>query len=137
MGLFTTTNVHNHETIESGPSEVHIHEHRAATDDSIRLANEFRDKVKRDIVKQAIIDNNIVNAISVCYVDNPSLKSNRINTHIRFKLNGEEFYFEKDLRMEVMENNEEYLGRIYEAVSQQIALLIISKMRHLEDLFYK
>lgn len=42
----------------SNPSRVDVHEHRAPTDESIKLLNEMQEKILKNIVAQFKVDNN-------------------------------------------------------------------------------
>lgn len=71
------------------PDTIKIKEERAPTDDSIRLAKEYEDKITSKIVGQVVFGNNRVEfpkGQAIYIRHNPQLRTDE--TYICFKLNG-------------------------------------------------
>ena len=68
---------------------VEVTEHRAPTDMSVKLLNEFEEKARENIIAKVEIRENNINAAVIYYMDN--FAGNRIEFHIRFKFNGKEY----------------------------------------------
>jgi len=90
MGLFSTTHHHTTKTVGI-PYEktVTVNEHRAATDESIRMLNEMQEKAKDNIIHTIKIEENYLKAIAVYYHD--PLIIDRLEFYLKFKLNGKEY----------------------------------------------
>lgn len=69
--------------------DIDITEHKAPTDESIRLLNEMQEKAKENILKTVYIDENNLKAVCVYYLTTPD--SMMIECHIRFNLNGVDY----------------------------------------------
>jgi len=96
MGLFNTT-VHHHERNDYTKEVVKtVHEHKAPTDESVRLLNEFEDKARKNIIKELQIQENYLSAIVVLYQSDDIF--NQCIYHIRFILNGKEYFFEVPIK---------------------------------------
>jgi hypothetical protein len=61
-----------------------VHEHRAPTDDSIRLAKEYEEKIWKDITDRVTVD---IPSIDASYVQTEESHYDRAR-HIFFKVNG-------------------------------------------------
>ena len=102
-----------------------VHEHRAPTDDSIRLVNEMQSKVKDDIIMRMNIDENEVKAVAVLF--RPNIASNSVECCIRVILNGKEHFSTINLdRVEVQQRghtggNRKIIEHIFEEFSKAIA----------------
>lgn len=89
MGLFSTTHNYHTQTV-SVPYEksVTVNEHRAPTDKSVELLNEFEEKAKKNIIYKTKIDKNHLKAIAIYFRD--EIVTNRIHFYVKFELNGVE-----------------------------------------------
>lgn len=67
------------------PYEKTIHEHRAPTDESVRLLNEMQDKAMDNIMQKIILNDNMFKGV-VYVVNSPMADGFQI--YIRFTLNG-------------------------------------------------
>lgn len=67
---------------------VTITENRASTDESIKLLNEFTEKVKENIIKGVVIETNIIKCVCNYYKD--EVIERRILFCLKFLLNGKE-----------------------------------------------
>ena len=85
MGLFRTTV--NNQTTNKHPEKVYIEENRSPTDDSIRLANEFEEKIHSQIAERLIVNNNLFTYTLSFSVD--SFSHNMM--HVKIKINGNDF----------------------------------------------
>jgi hypothetical protein len=66
--------------------DVTVNEHKAPTDESVRLLNEILEKAKKNIVKNVQVSNNILNFESLFFED--YFVGNRLELYANFKLNG-------------------------------------------------
>ena len=79
--MFNTTVVHT-------PESIHIHEHRATTDDAIRLAGEYYEKVRAQVLESiAFGENAMQGRVSVFH--NPCSMTDSIVCS--FELNGKKY----------------------------------------------
>lgn len=100
MGLFTTTHIHPSRTeTELVPyaKKIKITEHRAPTDESIKLVNEMREKVLRDMVCSLVVEDNTLNAVMVFVSGGERVLEDVLRYALKFTLNGKEYVFEKDI----------------------------------------
>lgn len=71
--------------------KVTIHEHRAPTDDSIKLVNEYQVKAQENIANTFNLKDNVVNGIVVGFGD--TIDRNKISWWCKFSLNGQQHSF--------------------------------------------
>lgn len=71
---------------------VAITEHKAPTDESVRLLNEFQEKALKNLIKKVEIKDNIIDG--VLFVFRYDLDPNMRRLIFRFKLNGQEYEIE-------------------------------------------
>ncbi len=135
MGLFTThyhSHSNNHTHSESlVPYEKTVHEHRAPTDESVKLLNEFQDKAIDNILKQFRINDNIIEAEGF-FIGYSVI--HKIILHCRFKVNGKEFHLKEEIDCWEFRND---LSKYFndESDYQNKVLLLIYK--HLSELIAK
>ena len=104
-----------------------ITEVRAPTDDSIRLAKEYEEKVKKEIVASYVFDNpNEVSGNAVVF-DNP-LQCGK-DVWFRFVLNGEEFEFKKFISDHTLFDKRVASEMLFKAFSEQLYQELISKLK--------
>lgn len=91
MGLFSTTHIHQSGRTEYVPYEklVTVTENRAPTDESVRLLKEFEQKAKDKIIETIHINNNVIEACAIFYVND--VCQWKIEYSLRFKLNGKDY----------------------------------------------
>jgi len=94
--MFNTFNrvdksVHNY-----SPSRIDVHEHKAPTDESVKLLNEFEEKAKENIIAVYRIEENNINAVAILYQDN--VCQDAINYFLKFNLNGREYKLRGELK---------------------------------------
>ena len=132
MGIFSTT--HHHTKSESVPyaKNVTINENRAATDDSVRLLNEFEEKAKKNIICKLQIETNTIKAMGIYFRD--EMIDRRVHFDIKFSLNGKEVLIQDyvdsfEWREEMMEM---YMGFgnqvIYKLVLKKMAEMIAEEL---------
>lgn len=71
-----------------GPSRIDVHEHRAPTDDSVRLLREMEDKARANVVATLVAHDNKIEG-TVARVRDQTLRRDSIVAH--FTLNGERY----------------------------------------------
>lgn len=112
--------------------EVNVHEHRAPTDDSVRLMNEMTDKATKNIVDRLIIDSNELKAVGISMVSSRIIHAGGTQLLITFKLNGKKYYVEKELiRDELTDINKTFIHLIFNKISEIIAEALIRENEHL------
>jgi len=111
MGIFSTTHIHKGETVAYEKS-VTVHEHKAPTDESVKLLNEMQEKAQRNILKTIKIEENYLKAVVVIFKNN--FIEDRIDYGAKFILNGEEHivegYIDKFEWMDVIDKNRDGFG---------------------------
>lgn len=71
---------------------VDIREHKAPTDESIRLLNEFQEKAKQNIIATFPTQDNTINAMAIFYHNEMIYR--RVDYQLKFSLNGREIICE-------------------------------------------
>lgn len=113
------------------PYTKEIHEHKAPTDESIRLAIEMEEKVKKNILRTIIIKTNLVNG-SITVFENKL--NNSVVFCVRFILNGQEYFIEHSINKndyinEYMDrNNDDYTMFFNNLVMREISVLITQEL---------
>ena len=87
--MFNKTYVNN---VES-PSNITAHHHRAPTDESIRLANEYQEKALNNIIDRIKVDTNLVKGEIILYNDRFSFNQQAI---LKFNINGKDFILKEE-----------------------------------------
>lgn len=131
MGLFSSN--HHHRT-ESVPYEksVTINEHKAPTDESVKLLNEFESRARKNIIHKVKIDENYLKAIAVYYKDD--MVEFRVHFYVKFSLNGTEVVVEDYLDNFEWRSDlsKEYGGfgnrHIFELVFKKLSDMIASEL---------
>jgi len=111
MGLLSTTH-HHHGGTKYVPYEktVTVNEHRAPTDKSVALLNEFTEKAKQNIIDSIHIKNNVIDCAVIYYQDD--IMTDSLKYYIKFKLNGVEYKLNGQIdRMELREQGYHYQFR--------------------------
>lgn len=94
MGIFSTTNNYHTNNVPY-EKEVTINEHKAPTDESVRLLNEMQEKAKKNIIQTIKIGDNVLNAVVIYYQDD--FIGHNINFTIRFTFNGKEYFIQDSI----------------------------------------
>lgn len=106
-----------------------IHEHKAPTDDSIRLAEEFAEKQREKIVANLPFDNELKGSVVIFSND---FTSYCLKAYLSFELNGVPFLVKKDISILDLESykGEEaarwLINEVGEAIKEELASTIIS-----------
>lgn len=120
MGLFSTKHerhFNDHSTHINFPDTVRIEEHKAPTDESIRLMEEMHQKALQNIVSHVKVEDNLVNG-EIFLIHQPWL-GNEFKIICKFKINGTEFTVEKELdRLNCLPREWSELDAYYNAVAQ-------------------
>lgn len=137
MGLLSTTNIyHKRESATPYCREVKINEHKAPTDESIRLLNEMQDKAKENIIATIDINQNHLHAVAIAYCD--EIAFDRIHYYVKFTLNNKEYVFNEYIRKsdlkEVLNENEhdmksayrKIIVEVHKRISEEIARQIMA-----------
>jgi len=98
MGLFSDSHhfhSHDNSTRINYPDTVKVHEHKAPTDESIKLMEEMHDKALKNIIASVKVENNIVNGR--CWVIEQPWCLDDIKLVFKFKINDHEFTVEKQV----------------------------------------
>lgn len=120
MGLlfsdkFYVTNNH-HTSAPAYPQE--IHEHRAPTDDSVKLLREMEEASRQSVVGSCKIEDNTLNGTIVVFLMDPQFFER--TAYIRFKFNGKDFTIKKPLPKSFMFDKPAAVKMLAEAVRDQI-----------------
>lgn len=83
-------NTHTTKYVQTGPRRVDVHEHRAPTDDSVKLLIEMEEKARSKIVGAFVTKSNELEGAVVYMRRNIMLEH---DVYIRFKLNGKDYEF--------------------------------------------
>lgn len=100
MGLLSTTNhYHRHEgnTIRFPDT---IHEHKAPTDESIRLLEEMNEKVIQSLIAKVDVKDNLVEGKAWAIESRVTAMDDNVGLFFKFKINGREFVVERKVSRE-------------------------------------
>lgn len=102
MSLFGST--HHHHSHDNSvhvrfPETIKVHEHKAPTDESIRLMEEMHNKAMSNIIAKVKVDgDNIVSGMA--YLIEQPWMMDSMKIICKFKINGQEFTIEKPINRE-------------------------------------
>ena len=133
MGLLSSTHIHGSKK-EYVPYEknVTVHEHRAPTDQSVELMNEFSEKALKNIVHRLHVDNNTLKAKGIYSVDD--LNPHRMRYDLKFQLNGRDYYIDgfieySEFREAVLEQWNGFAHeRIFKAAMKKVSEVIAEEL---------
>jgi len=94
MGLFKTTN-HFHETRTAAPYPQTIHEHRAPTDESVKVLREMEEAARESVMAVYEFKNNDLSGIVILRKWDPAVFGKV--AYIRFALNGKKYEMEEEI----------------------------------------
>lgn len=135
MGLFNTTNNFHRHTTETRyvNRDVSVTEHKAPTDESVRLFDEFLDKAKSRMVASVTINSNIISCHAM-YFSTDYCVGERYEVWLRYELNGEVYQLRSTLDYFDFEVNEatiiDTLKLVYEHVAKVLADEFVTKSQH-------
>jgi hypothetical protein len=138
MGLFKTNHHHHHtnNVPYTKNVKVTVNEHRAVTDKSVELLNEFQKKARENLIYSIDIDQNNLKAVVLYYKDD--IMNHRVHFHVKFELNGvvtlvsdyvDKFDWEKELSKNSYDgfNNEIIFKVVHKKLSEMIALSLMQQ----------
>lgn len=110
----------------SYPSEIKatIHEHRAPTEKSIELLNDFEEKAKSRIIEQIHVKNSVIDAVAIYFINNFNDPYTR-DYHLKFNINGKEYIIKSNVHDVSIFNLNETL---HEAVAKSIAMELMKQL---------
>jgi hypothetical protein len=112
----------------SSPREITVNENRAPTDDSIRLSEEYREKLRQEFVNAYVFDGaNEMNGIVVQFYNSCTHLANEI--YISFDFNGQHFDCKETLKMVDVHafNRVEAYHRMFKQIMDRIGLELAGK----------
>jgi|SRR6185295_7249712 len=111
------------------PTTVHHHENRAPTDDSIRLAEEYREKARRELVRTVRTDDNKLSSVWQVFAE--PLSAQWV-IHGKWTLNGQEKNI--TLRLDMDETNQrDTFKKIHETITREVAAHLTIDMMKTDD----
>jgi hypothetical protein len=110
MGLFSDKHYHSHDnsTHVRFPDTIKMEEHKAPTDESVRLLNEFQEKALDNLISKIEVKDNLVEGTVMAFHVGYTSAALREEVKIicKFKINGHEYVVEKGVsRDELWVNN--------------------------------
>ena len=126
MAIFTKH--HHHYTEKTVPyvREINVTEHKAPTDESIRLLNEFEEKARENIIKKIKVNDNSLNIVSVAYYEDQITRELRV--HIKFSINGKEYLIKTIIdENKIFDVGSNLQKIIFETIAQDIMEKLISE----------
>jgi hypothetical protein len=98
MGLFSTSrhyHSHDNSTNITFPNTIKVHEHKAPTDESIRIMEDMHDKAIKNIIAKIKVEDNLVNG--ECFLVDQPWNIKDVKLIFKFKINGKEFTLEREI----------------------------------------
>lgn len=126
MGLFSTSHFHSSDnsTHIRYPDTVNVHEHKAPTDESIRLMEEMHDKALKNIIAKVKVDDNLVKG--ECFLLNQPWNDNELKMIFKFKINGTEFNIEREFsRRDLDLNDRRVVDNLFEELQDNGKALMV------------
>lgn len=139
MGLLSSKYYYNHTTeVYKSPERIDVHEHRAPTDESVRLLNEMQEKAINNIIAKINIEQNFLKAEGI--VIRQELVSFCPVCYIKFILNGKEHRVSLELKLnandsfDIMIYKEQIVKAIYEKFAEVIAKELIAQTDSMKNI---
>lgn len=108
-----------------GPSTLKVYEHKAPTDESIRILQEMQEKAKESVLKTIRVNTNNISGVIV--VNMPDYLTQTYVYVFKFDLNGKEYSFEETV--DFFDANKlserELVVMLFEKISKAIAEKLI------------
>lgn len=135
MGLLSTTHHYHTKTVrEPYEKSVTINQHRAPTDESVRLLKEFQEKAVKNLIDSVRI--NTMGIDVMVFVFNQEMISDEVELRVVFNINGHNYKLQEkikrgDYRNEIRKNsgalsfNQSIIKTIHEVLSKAIAREIL------------
>jgi len=119
------------EVIRVGPERVDVHEHRAPTDESIRLYREMLEKARTEVLRSLLVDTKL-GPFRVLQVQDPT--GDGPTTKLAFMLNGQEFSTEVQVtNLERLQSHDRdrlidlYARRLAEAIADALLAPVLTE----------
>jgi len=114
-----------------GTSHYHeTHEHRAPTDESVRLLKEMEEAALNKIIGYTKLENNTLKGEVYVTRDSMRMETTAI---ARFLLNGQEIKITIPLGDMMFERIEAVKERIWEAITKAVSRVIVGELLHFEE----
>jgi hypothetical protein len=138
MGLLRDKHFHTHNnTTVAAAYPQTIHEHRAPTDESVKILREMEEAARQSVLSTHRFNDNELKGIAVQFLMNPADFDSKL--YIRFSLNGKEFQFTEILdRCNFAINREKAVSALMKAVREAIFDEMVPRigealMQHVQD----
>lgn len=122
MGLLFADkyNITNNHAAPNYPQTINqtTHEHRAPTDDSVKLLREMEDASKESIVGMCQIEDNTLNGVVVIFMLSAQMMT-RI-AYIRFTFNGKEYVIKEELNQSFEFDRQAAVRMLFDAVKDRL-----------------
>jgi hypothetical protein len=111
-------------TVGAAPSTVHHHEHRAPTDESVRLLREMEAKADERMIERLVLNNTVKGTV----IRRKSCSTFEDEVLLVFELNGERFQT-KPVRVlpNYTLNKSEWASELVRTVAEAVAVSLISQ----------
>jgi hypothetical protein len=128
MSLFSKTTIIQQEAVPYCKS-VDIHEHKAPTDESIKLLNEMQEKVMNNIMATFRVEDNTLNAAVIYLFQGTGF--DRLDYRVKFTFNGKEYLLNGEIpRRNFVPSHKYGSNEVYEALAKSLVILIAEKVLH-------
>lgn len=120
-----------------GPSYVsqntEIHEHKAPTDESIKILNEMQEKARKDLLASVKVENNIFSCVITLFQQ--EIMTNSHVFMVKFNLNGNEYFMEDRVSNTEIRRNpiEHVMRKIFEKVAEEITKKLFNDFSKTND----
>lgn len=128
MSLISKTTIIQQEAVPYCKS-VDIHEHKAPTDESVKLLNEMHEKVMKNIMATYRVADNTLNAAVIYLFQGTGF--DRLDYRVIFTFNGKEYLLDGEIpRTDFIPAHMYGSQRVYEAIARNLVVLIAEKVLH-------
>ncbi|QIG69799.1 hypothetical protein EVB81_230 [Rhizobium phage RHph_I46] len=119
--MFDRTHVHVHRP--AGPSYVHVDEHRAPTDESVKLLKEFEKEAQEKVDKSVRLESNLLRGVVHAGIHHLS-HDRQFDFH--FELNGRRYKFSSTVPIHL--DRQSRTDKLIGDISAQLAEELVSQM---------
>lgn len=138
MGLFSdtyhVTDKHYHNI--NLPDTIKVHEHKAPTDESIKLLEEMHDKAMKNIIAKVKVDDNLVNG--ECWIFEQPWNMHEFKLVYKFKINQQEFNIEELLDRGIFMENHKELYEIQNKLQERAkSVMLWYTCKKMTQVFYE
>ena len=126
MGLFSTTHIHTSSKTEYVPyeKEMTINEHRAPTDKSVELLNEFEKEAKNNLIDKLEFRDNVLDCDMLFFREGVGMGIDEVDIFLVFKLNGKDYKLNRKVsafKWREVKQNDNY-NRLHWSSNELLAL---------------